>query len=147
MSPEQVALWDVEFDRLAAIEADACGICTDLRRHEARTNKVKTDTREETNAKAGERRSVQKELAAHLKEVLELNVASPGHEFVTLAGVMGSALPAVFDDDRHDEKEEPDESLTLQGVVEPRAKDCRKLVVGQVPIHLRINLTPIFVVV
>jgi hypothetical protein len=142
MSEAHQASWKDEFNRLEAIEEESCLKCAHFRLQEAKTNKVKTDDREQTNAKATQRRAVHKKLAEHLAEVLAAENPPPGHEFLTIKDLLGKALPTEFNDDALEEKVvEP--NLLEQGIVEPAAKDCRKLVVGRVPIHLRLNLKAI----
>jgi hypothetical protein len=140
MDVGQQTMWEVELDRMQRVVDEACPTCAALRVREAATNKVKTDTRQEINAKDTARRIVSKELQQHLTAERETPEPSPGHTSVTIRSLLGAAIPEV--NEVALEEKELVQPPPLPVAKSRRPKDVRKLVVGKVPVHMRIILKP-----
>ena len=147
MSVAQETMWEVELEKMDALAEDLCGTCSDLRMREVHTNTVKTDTKAEKNVKKNKRSAIHKELAQHLETVTSQAVPPLGHEFVSVRTLLGSAIPVQGERKVQAPPVLPNPVVSEDedngGRQRRKKKDARALVVGKVPVHMRVVMSPV----
>ena len=161
MTEVEVAEWETEFERLEAVADAACEECVALRAAEAKTNTVKTDTKEQINEKKTKRRAVHKTMKAHFDE----DADSIFHTHTEPSKIIPFGLEykesgvdvVLSNSNNNDVEAAEDEDAILHSLAgswgASRSKkgegillrDSRKLVMGKVPLHWRVNLNEITV--